>query len=142
MFFCSIFFGLYAVSVKVFLRRVNPWLAFGVVAQLVSLGTIAGMGLRGDVGQIPRLGVQEWLLLALSSLLGIGLGHVLLYSSVRRLGATMSSAFQTVTPLVTFALAALLLGEAMTRQEWIAGAIMLAGALLLVLAEYRLHVRG
>ena len=40
---CSLFFGLYGVSVRYFLRDVEPLLGFGVVCQFVAAGTLIGM---------------------------------------------------------------------------------------------------
>lgn len=132
---CSLFFGLYGVSVKACLQGAPGWLCFGVVAQYVSLGTLIGMAYYGDLQTVHELDAFAWTLILTSSIIGVGIGHILLYNAVRLLGAAMTSALQTLVPLLTFSLAWLFLGEQMTSAEWIAGTVMLLGAGSLVKAQ-------
>jgi drug/metabolite transporter (DMT)-like permease len=135
MFFCSLFFGLYSVSVRWHLRGMNPLVGFGVVAQYVSLGTLTAMLLRGHPACLMTLETHEWISLVASSLLGIALGHFFLYTAVQRLGAAVTAGVQSITPFVTVAIAYLLLGESMTTATWIAGIVIVAGAVALLSAQ-------
>ncbi len=135
--FCSIFFGFYAVSVKYFLRDVNPLVGFGIVAQLVSIGTLGAMFVYGQPQSLAGLDVPAWITLVASSILGIAMGHFLLYVAVRRLGASIASGFQTVTPFLTAALASLWLSEQMSPTDWAAGVATVAGAFMLLLTRNR-----
>jgi len=132
---CSLFFGLYGVSVKFFFRGRPEWLTFGVVAQMVSVGTIIGMCLKGDVQQVRGLDSWAWTLMLTSSLVGVGVGHLFLYNAVRLIGASLTSALQNLMPLITFSLAWLCLGEQMTPREWLAGGVMLIGAGMLIRSQ-------
>ena len=135
MFFCSLAFGLYAVSIRRFLPHVDAILAFAIVCQLVSLGTIAGMFAYGDVQSLATLKSRDWLQMVTSSFLGIGFGHVLLYIAVQRLGTAVASSCQTLTPFVTAVLASATLGEALSRGQWFAGLLMVIGTFLLMTAK-------
>ncbi len=57
---CSSFFGLYAVAVRWFLRRVHPLLGFGVVCQYVSLGTLVLMFSFGQPSELMQLRASRW----------------------------------------------------------------------------------
>ena len=131
MIICSFFFGCYAVSVRYFLKNIHPLVAFGVVAQLVSVGTIAAMFIVGHP-DYSRLQPTDWQLMVASAILGVGIGHILLYTAVIRLGPSIAGSVQAVTPFVTAALAMIFLGESMRAIEWVSGCIMFAGATVLV----------
>jgi drug/metabolite transporter (DMT)-like permease len=94
----------------------------------------------GDYGALARVSAGDWLVIAISSVLGITLGHYFLYSAVSRLGAAVTSGAQTLTPFATIVLATSFLGESMNGVEWVAGVMMVAGAAVLILAHYRIAV--
>ncbi len=129
---CSAFFGLYAVSVRWFLREIHPLAAFGIVSQLVSLGTLVPMFLLGDLADLTEMSASGWTLLCTSSVIGIAVGHALMYTSVQRMGASIPSAVGTLTPFVTVFLAGIFLGESLSPLEWAAGLAMVIGALILL----------
>lgn len=133
----SLFFALYGVSVRACLMRHNPLVGFGVVAQGVALGTFTLMLLLGDYNQVRDLPPRQFQLLIASSLLGIALGHFFLYSAVKRVGAALSSAFQTATPLVTAGLAMLFLDEQMTSLGWLGAVTLLFGGGFLLLTQWQ-----
>jgi drug/metabolite transporter (DMT)-like permease len=133
----GLFFGLYTVSVRLFLRGIHPLVGFGTVAQLVSLGTLAPMLVFGNLGDVQDLSATAWALLGASSILGIAMGHVLMYTSVQRMGATIPSSVGTLAPFVTAFLAVVFLGESLTATEWAAGVTMVLGALFLLATQDR-----
>lgn len=132
---CSLFFGLYGVSVRFCLANVPPMLAFGMVAQFVSLGTISLMAWNGGPHHLGSLDGRTWLVLVCSAVLGIGLGHVLYYFAVQRIGAAIPTAVNLVSPFVTLVLAHLLLGEEMGTVQWLAGVAMVVGGGFLFSAQ-------
>jgi drug/metabolite transporter (DMT)-like permease len=139
MLFCSLFFGLYAVSVRLFLRGMNSLIGFGVVSQYVSIGTVTAMLVWGSPTVVPDLTAETWAALALSSLLGIAMGHFFLYAAIQRVGAAITAGVQSVTPFLTVGIAFIFLGESLTMTQWGAGIMMVAGAAVLLSAQ---HVIG
>lgn len=129
---CGLFFGFYVVSVRRFMPDVDPVLAFAVVGNVVSVGTIVGMCLKGDIALIWEQTLFSWSLLAGSSFLGIALGHILMYLAVQRLGAAITSGCQTLMPFITAAVASVTLGEVLTSLQWGGGFIMVVGAATLL----------
>lgn len=132
---CAFFFGLYGVSVRQFMDGVPPLLAFGVISQYVSVVTVALLLLFGDPSRIASISARGWTLILVSSMLGIGISHVLFYIALRRLGASLSMASHLTTPFLTLALAQVFLGERMAPSQWAWGSVMVAGGGLLVLAQ-------
>lgn len=135
---CGVFFGFYGVSVRYFLRGINPLVGFGIVSHYVSIGTLVAMFLFGDYDRLTELSAHDWQVLAIASVLGIALGHFFLYSAVSRLGAAVTSGAQTLIPFPTMLLAYLILGESMTGLEWVAGLTMVVGAAVLLVAQNQL----
>lgn len=135
---CSMFYGLYGVSVRYFLQGMNPLITSGAVSVFVSIGLAILMFCVGDYSMLSNVSLRDWGLIVLSSITGITLGHYFLYAAVPRLGAAITSAAQTLTPFVTMVLAVWFLGESLTTLEWEAGLAMVAGAAVLLWAQYRL----
>jgi drug/metabolite transporter (DMT)-like permease len=135
---CAFFFGLYAVSVRYFMGGINPMVSFGVVCQFVSAGTLIAMLMFGNYQQLAEISALNWLLLVMSAILGIALGHHFLYSAVTRLGAAVTSGAQTLAPFLTILLAATFLGESMSAVEWFGGILMVIGAGMLLVAQNQL----
>jgi drug/metabolite transporter (DMT)-like permease len=135
MFFFSLFFGLYAVAVRLCLRGINSLIGFGMVAQYVSIGTVTAMLVWGAPSIIINLPAQAWAALVVSSVLGIAMGHFFLYAAIKRVGAAITSGVQSVTPFLTVGFAYLFLGESMTASKWLAGTIMVVGAAVLLSVE-------
>ena len=129
---CGAFFGFYLVSVRRCVPDVNPLISFGIVANLVSVGTILAMLWLGDVTLIAKQTTYAWMLLLGSAFLGIALGHVMLFVAVQRLGASITSVCQTLMPFVTATAASFLLAETLTQYQWLSGAVMVVGAIVLL----------
>jgi drug/metabolite transporter (DMT)-like permease len=138
---CSMFFGLYSVSVRHYLRGMHPLVGFGVVSQIVSLGTLTGMVFLGRPQQLLELSGGDWAVLIVSSVLGVAVGHFLLYTAVQRLGATIPPGVGTLSPFFTVLLAAVFLGESLSPAGWLAGVMMVLGALALLVAQHLLWSR-
>jgi len=129
---CSLFFGCYVLSVRKCIPNVDPILAFAIVAQLCSIVLFVCMLLKGDYAALARLNSREWLLIFASSVLGIGIGHVLLYTAIVRLGASITTSCQSMMPFVTAAIASVMLGESLVGYQWMAGVVIVIGALVLL----------
>ena len=90
------------------------------------------MIVQGDYEVVWSLSGREWTMLVTSSILGIGLGHIMLYTAIVRLGASVTTTCQSAMPFVTAAIASIALGETLTAQQWGAGVVIVIGALVLL----------
>jgi drug/metabolite transporter (DMT)-like permease len=129
---CSLCMGFYAVSVRLCMQHINPLLSFGIVAQMVALGVLVCAIFQGDWHVFTNLTPSNWMLLLLSSILGIATAHTLMYTSVLRLGTSLSASVQNLTPFVTVVLALLFLGESLSGMQWIGGLAIVIGVLWLL----------
>lgn len=136
---CGLFFGLYAVTVRYFMRNDSPLLAFGIVSNYVSIGTLTLMFCFGNLSLIPAMSLTGWSVMSLSSVLGIAMAHFFLYTAIQRVGASISNGVNLVIPFVTLLLAYFALGETMSGSEWLAGLVMVMGAALLFLSQTRIR---
>lgn len=134
--FCSLFFGLYSVSVRHYLRGIHPVVGFGVVSQFVSIGTLTAMAAFGRPQDLLAMSTQSWCMLVASSILGIALGHFFLYTAVGRLGAAIASGTGALTPFVTAAISYVFLRETLTSVQWSAGIAMVIGAVVLLATQH------
>ena len=138
----SAFFGLYFVSIRRCVPDVHPIYVFSVVGQIVAIGMIIGMLYWGDVRSIAHQTPFSWSLIVASSIMGIGIGHVLVYTAVQRLGASITSSCQCVLPFATVAVASVTLSERLLPQQWMGGVMMILGALLLLSIKHEITAIG
>ncbi len=141
---CGLFFGLYGVSVRYFMEGVRPMVAFGIVAQYVSIGTIILMGIFGSEGSIEKLSEDShwgWVLVISTAILGVCVSHIFFYVALLRLGASITSSFQMLSPFLTYLVASFYLGERMQGGSWawVAGVVLVAGGLFLLWAQEKIE---
>ncbi len=71
-----------------------------------------------------------WVALVLSALFALGVAYLIWYAAVQRIGATRTAIYSNVVPIVAMAVAALWLGEPVTRAKLLGAAAILGGVLL------------
>ena len=149
----TVVWGGYAVSIRKWMAPYPIRLSFGVISLYTSAALVALMVLAPDVPPHPvqgiaptngllwrvealgRLSATMWACLLGSALLGIALGHVLYYRGIHRLGPVVASGIILVSPFITYAGAALTLGEKMGWLQLAGGLAVVCGGFLLLLAR-------
>ncbi|HOL96564.1 MAG TPA: DMT family transporter [bacterium] len=134
----SVFVAFYGVAVRHYMRGIQPWHSFAVICVYTTAGLLVIMFAWGNPGELLDMGFEGLSLLALSSLIGIAFAHVTFYYSLEYLGASISSGCQLAVPFFTTAGSYFLFGERFTLSQWIAGIGLLAGAVLLLMAQRHL----
>ena len=127
MLFCGICYGLYGVTVRYVMGRLNPLFVFAVVGTYTSIGLIA-MAPLGEPSVLLHLPVKPWIVMLVSAITGISLAHGMYYAAVQRVGAAISTLMLSVTPFVTICGSTLLLGERFSSMQWLGGTILVLGA--------------
>ena len=117
--------ALMGALVRLWLAEVPPTLAVSAVFTLVTPAFLLTALLGAGGTLLPAVGLRVWLLLAASSLIGLGLAYPLYYGSLPRLGLALASGLGLLIPLLVGVFSALVLGE---RLSW----LQLVGALLLL----------
>jgi drug/metabolite transporter (DMT)-like permease len=136
MFFCGICYGLYGVTVRYVMGRLNPLFVFAVVGTYTSIGLIA-MAPLGQPRSLLHLPLMPWILMLASAVIGIGLAHGMYYAAVQRIGAAVSTLMLSVTPFVSIYFSAVFLHERFSRTQWIGGSIIVLGATVAIQAASR-----
>jgi drug/metabolite transporter (DMT)-like permease len=127
--------GLYAAAVKVSLRDIDPRTGFSVV----SIYTVAAMFIlilfKGQPHKCLEMPFSGWAATVVSGVMGIAVGHVLYYISIRRLGSTAPSLVLLSQPFAVVVLSYLVFGEAFNFLQLVFGAVLVAGSALAIIAE-------
>jgi drug/metabolite transporter (DMT)-like permease len=86
---------------------------------------------------VPGAPAGIWILLVLSGLIGLGIGHYLYYRSVGILGLALSSSLALLIPLLVGLASFFLFRERLTWIQLAGGLILLAGCYLVTRARFR-----
>ena len=132
-------FGAYGLAVRKYMHQVNPVIAFAAISQFTAAAMVALMLIRGESFGLMALTLptSQFVLLLVSAVIGIAIGHVLYYTSIARLGVAVSAGVLQLHPFGVAVGSFLLFREILTPAQWISGSIALAGAGLMVAAQAR-----
>ena len=128
-------YGVYIVVSNRYVHRAGPLISTAWVA----LGASVSFGLTGlftrswVVPATLRAGVLLVGLIVFSTILPLAT----FFAGMRRVGPTAASLLSTLEPVFTILMAALFLHEALTRNQWAGGALILAAVVLLNLPTRR-----
>lgn len=122
--------AVYSVASRPLLGRYSPTIltAWTSIVAVPAYLVFAAPSLRAtDWGDVSVLG---WALMLWSSVFSLVLAYVIWYTGVQRLGATRTSAYSNLTPIVAMAVAWVWLGEPVTAAQAVGAAAILAGVFL------------
>ncbi len=128
--------GLYVVLVRRNLAGQPVYLAYGLVSLLTALPLLLLMFVWGDWRELAALPPDQWAWLVVSALLGLTLGHVFYYRALMTIGPVASEGALLLIPLQTAILAHVLLNERLAPVQWVAGAGLILGCILLLRARF------
>ena len=97
------------------------------------LGAIAGA-----IGGALDLAGGQFLLLLLSAVIGIALGHVFYYISIARLGVAVSSGVIQLQPFLVAMASFAVFGERLGPLQWAFGVVAVGGAGAILVSQHRL----
>lgn len=131
------FFGLYGVAVRANMRHVSSMQSFSTICTLTAAAMVACMLAFGKESGAPVLSLSPLHLfyLVASALIGIAMGHLFYYASIKRLGVAVAGAIVQIAPFITASFSHVLFNESLTAWQWAGGAIMLTGGYALLRAE-------
>ena len=130
----GLLFALYSLAVRKYMRGTNSVVAFAVISQYTAAAMVVLMLLFGRRYGVEAIELErsEFLLLLLSAVIGIALGHVLYYMSIARLGVAVSTGFFQLFPFLVAVASLFLFAEVLTTAQWISGSVAVAGAILML----------
>jgi drug/metabolite transporter (DMT)-like permease len=124
------FWVLYSVAMKRVMRKANihPVPAFATTSIWLTLCFMVFSLILGEPGKVLRLPSSIALLVIVSGVVCIGMGHTLFFYSIRTLGVAIPSAVQLATAITTPVASFLAFGETLTLVQVVWGGVLLAGA--------------
>jgi drug/metabolite transporter (DMT)-like permease len=103
-------------------------LAVTIVNQLCF---IAAWGWLTWSGDLPPIQIEAVVLFAIAGLLTACLGRWALWAAIERIGAARAASYRVTSPIVTVAMAYLLIGERVSFEALVGGAVIVLGLWLL-----------
>lgn len=137
----SSLWGLYSVFVRKYMSGYSVRLSFGVISLYAAPFLLGLMFAVGHWQAALRLSLFHWVLVWISAIAGIALGHTFFYRAIHALGPITSEGTLLLIPFVTAVLALVTLHEHLSRLQWIGGVILVFGCLLLILAKAQIEWR-
>ncbi len=134
-------YAAYALGVRKHMMGVNPITAFAVVSQYTAAVLLIGMLLFGEksgMAAFDHLNGHKWMLLALSAVIGIGLGHTFYFYSIARLGLVISAGVVQLQPITVSIASMMIFDEVITRWQWVTGLVAVSGAVCMLIVQQRL----
>lgn len=133
----------YALSVRKFMQGIHAFTAFSAVSQITGAALVVLMLVfaEGHGAVVFDLSTRKVVLLLLSAVIGIGIGHTLYYASIQRLGLAVSAGVVQLQPITVSVGSFFLFGERLTTAQWVTGVLAIVGAGLILLAQTRARAR-
>ena len=134
----AVSWGAYSVSVKRQMSSYSSILSFWVISIYTTVGLLFLMFVFGDLATFFVMGLKAWVVLIASSFIGVTFWHVMYYRVLKGVGAVVSDGVLMVSPFLTIAGSAFILGETLTPLQAVGGSILVGGGILLVIAHGRI----
>lgn len=129
--FAAICWGIAPIAAKVALRSVSPVLGMGVRSAIAAAMVTAWLLTTGSYRQAGSLGTRPMFFLALEAVLATVVGDAAYFYALKHGQAGQVSLIMASSPLVTLAVAALLLGEPLTWPKWLGAVLIISGLFLI-----------
>jgi len=136
---CAFMWGVYTVTVKVAFRDFDSRSGFAVICIYTVLGLGVVAAIFGDVPACMDIGVRPWIVVVISAVLSIALAHVLYYTAIKRIGATIPALVILAQPFPVLAISYFAFGESFNAFQLVFGVILLIGAALAIWAQEHLR---
>ncbi len=129
--------SLYSVLAQPLLKRHSPLVITGLA---MTTGTVVYLMFAA----VPMLrtnwetiSATSWVLMASSSLLALAFSYMVWYTAVQRIGSSRTAIYSNLTPIVAMIVAAVWLGEQITRPQILGAALILSGIAITRLSPAR-----
>lgn len=131
------FFAAYGLAVRHFMHGFHPVTAFAVISQYTAMAMVALMLALGERRGMTALDLPtgQFVLLLVSAIIGIALGHVFYYISIARLGVAVSSGVIQLQPFMVSLGQTALGWQSLSLLQWGSGIIAVAGAIVMLTVQ-------
>ena len=122
--------SLFSVASQPILKRHSPLIVIGLAFSMggalyivATLPILIGLNWRG-------VSAFSWLMMLVSALFSLNLSYWIWYTGLKKLGGSRTSVYSYLTPIVAIVVAALWLGEPISRNQIAGAAAIFAGLLI------------
>jgi drug/metabolite transporter (DMT)-like permease len=119
--------SIYSVAAQPLLRRHSPLIVTGwamISGTLVYLAFAIVPLLRTNWSTISTV---SWVLMSASALLALAFSYIVWYTAVQKIGSARTAIYSNLTPIVAMIVAAVWLGEKISRTQVLGAALILSG---------------
>jgi drug/metabolite transporter (DMT)-like permease len=127
--------GIYAVLVKIYFRGIDSRIGFSVVSIYTVIALFILILFKGNPAQCLNMPIGGWASIIISGILGIAVGHVTYYISIRRLGPMTPSLIQLVQPFIVIVFSYFIFCESLSIPQMIFGIVLISGSAMAITAE-------
>ncbi len=124
----AVFIAAYSISIRYFMSGIDPWVSFPVICFYTSAILFVIMFMVGEPARVFEMTPDRLGVLAVSSIIGIALGHVFYYYALKHIGVAICSGFALITPFLTTTGSYWIFGERLNTYQWLSGIVLLIGA--------------
>jgi len=139
---CSAMWAVYTISVKVAFKDVDSRNGFSVISIYTTVGLFVLALIFGKPQDCLKMSLWPWVCVVVSGVTAIGLGHVLYYAAIKRIGATIPALVILAQPFAVFVMSKVFFGESLNAAQWFFGVVLLAGAALAIWAQQHLRLNS
>jgi drug/metabolite transporter (DMT)-like permease len=135
----SFVWAIYTISVKIAFKDIDSRAGFSVISIYTFFGLCGLALIFGRPQECLEIGAWPWACVIISGVTAIGLGHVLYYVAIKRIGATIPTLVILAQPFMVFVISSIFFGESMEGLQWFFGVVLLVGAALAIWAQQHLR---
>ena len=137
----ALMWGVYTIAVKTAFRDIDSRTGFSVISIYTVVGLWICTFLWGHPGPALGLGMGPWAAIIFSGITGIALAHVLYYTAIQRIGATIPMLVVLAQPFLVFGLSRVIFHERLNGPQLLCGVVLLMGSGLSIWAQQHLRPR-
>ena len=130
--------AVYTLSAKVAFKDIDSRQGFSVITIYTVLGLSVLALWLGDLSRCTQMGAPRWALVVVSGITSIAFAHVLYYTAMRRIGATIPALVVLVQPFIILAISRAVFDESLNIFQLLFGVILLLGSALAIWAQQHL----
>ena len=130
--------AVYTIVAKIAFKGISSRCGFSVMSIYSSVGFCILAITLGKPQQCLTLPPKIWGLIVISSISSIALTHVLYYSAMNRIGATIPSLVMLLQPFIVFIFSNIIFGETLNGLQWVFGIVLLVGSAFAIWSQKRL----
>lgn len=131
----AVMWAVYTLSAKIAFKDIDSRHGFSVIT-IYTVGGLGALALGfGEPGRLLHMAAPQWGIVVVSGITSIAFAHVLYYTAMRRIGATIPALIVLAQPFTILPISHVVFGESLSFLQIISGVILLSGSALAIWAQ-------